>query len=188
MRRTLALLSLAAGTAFAQDRLPMQDDLWREFDLYRTRLLDLARSIPDDKFDFRPASDVRSIKEVVLHVGLNNYMLLDMMGRAVPDELYPNLPQKQPDRMRTIAQTGGKLEKSISGKEKVIAIVTRAFAAVDEPIKSTSAAGLNAPAMFFDRKTSMGGLQLRAVAHLHEHLGQLIAYARSVGVVPPWSQ
>ena len=166
----------------------MQDDLWREFDLYRTRLLDLARSIPDDKFDFRPAPDVRSIKEVVLHVGLNNYMLLDMMGRAVPDELYTNLPQKQPDRMRTIAQTGGRLEKSLSGKQKVIAIVDRAFAAVDEPIKSTSAAGLNAPAMFFDRKTSIGGLQLRAVAHLHEHLGQLIAYARSVGVVPPWSQ
>ncbi|MBI3792629.1 MAG: hypothetical protein HY275_17360 [Gemmatimonadetes bacterium] len=24
--------------------------------------------------------------------------------------------------------------------------------------------------------------------HLHEHLGQSIAYARTVGVVPPWSQ
>jgi hypothetical protein len=24
--------------------------------------------------------------------------------------------------------------------------------------------------------------------HLHEHLGQLIAYARSNGVTPPWSQ
>jgi uncharacterized damage-inducible protein DinB len=115
-------------------------------------------------------------------------MLLDMMGRAVPDELYPNLPQKQPDRMRTIAQGNVKLEKSITGKQKSIAAAERAFAAVDQPIKSTSAAGLNAPAMFFDRKTSMGGLQLRAVAHLHEHLGQLIAYARSVGVVPPWSQ
>jgi uncharacterized damage-inducible protein DinB len=25
------------------------------------------------------------------------------------------------------------------------------------------------------------------VTHLHEHLGQLIAYARSNGVKPPWS-
>ena len=27
-----------------------------------------------------------------------------------------------------------------------------------------------------------------ATTHLHEHLGQLIAYARSNGVVPPWSR
>ena len=26
------------------------------------------------------------------------------------------------------------------------------------------------------------------LTHAHEHLGQSIAYARSVGVVPPWSQ
>jgi hypothetical protein len=26
------------------------------------------------------------------------------------------------------------------------------------------------------------------VGHLHEHLGQLIAYARSNNVVPPWSK
>jgi hypothetical protein len=35
----------------------------------------------------------------------------------------------------------------------------------------------------------MAGLELWVLTttHLHEHLGQLIAYARSNGVVPPWS-
>ena len=80
------------------------------------------------------------------------------------------------------------LEKKITGKQNVIAAAERAFAAAAEPLKNTSGAGLNAPAMFFDRKTTMGGLQLRLVMHLHEHLGQLIAYARSAGVTPPWSQ
>jgi len=28
---------------------------------------------------------------------------------------------------------------------------------------------------------------LNALTHLHEHLGQSIAYARMNGVVPPWS-
>ena len=28
----------------------------------------------------------------------------------------------------------------------------------------------------------------RTVTHLHEHLGQLIAYARVNNVVPPWSK
>src|SRR5690606_42084896 len=36
----------------------------------------------------------------------------------------------------------------------------------------------------------MSGLDLwvMTTTHLHEHLGQSIAYARSNGVVPPWSQ
>jgi hypothetical protein len=29
---------------------------------------------------------------------------------------------------------------------------------------------------------------LRALAHANEHLGQMIAYARMNGVVPPWSK
>jgi hypothetical protein len=29
---------------------------------------------------------------------------------------------------------------------------------------------------------------LATVTHLHEHLGQLIAYARSNNVEPPWSR
>ena len=32
------------------------------------------------------------------------------------------------------------------------------------------------------------GFWILATTHLHEHLGQAIAYARSNGVVPPWSR
>jgi Holliday junction resolvase len=63
----------------------------------------------------------------------------------------------------------------------VVATAERAFAAA-APLRNTSAKGLNEYVMFFDRKTTAGGLELRIVAHLHEHLGQLIAYARGVGV------
>jgi uncharacterized damage-inducible protein DinB len=31
------------------------------------------------------------------------------------------------------------------------------------------------------------GALLLATTHMHEHLGQSIAYARTIGVVPPWS-
>src|SRR5262245_66134522 len=31
--------SMLAFAAFAQERLPMQEDIWREYDVYRTRLL-----------------------------------------------------------------------------------------------------------------------------------------------------
>jgi hypothetical protein len=35
--------------------------------------------------------------------------------------------------------------------------------------------------------TTVGDVWIRAVVHLHEHLGQSIAYARTNEVVPPWS-
>jgi hypothetical protein len=35
--------------------------------------------------------------------------------------------------------------------------------------------------------TTVGDVWIRAITHLHEHLGQSIAYARSHEVVPPWS-
>jgi uncharacterized damage-inducible protein DinB len=70
----------------------------------------------------------------------------------------------------------------------VIDTVEGAFAAVDAPMKGTSAAELNRLVMFVDRESSVGGIELRIIAHVHEHLGQLIAYAREVGVTPPWSR
>jgi uncharacterized damage-inducible protein DinB len=41
---------------------------------------------------------------------------------------------------------------------------------------------------FFGSEVSGRGLFLIVHAHMTEHLGQTIAYARSTGVVPPWSQ
>ena len=167
----------------------MQDDMVREYETYRTRLLDLAKMIPESKYDMRPAPDVRSVKEVILHVALNNYMLLELMGQQkTPEELFPGLPSGAVERARFVARKNVELEKQISGKQKVLDMTERAMAAGGEPIKTLPSAKLNTAAMFFDRKSSLGGLQLRAIAHLHEHLGQLIAYARMAGVTPPWSQ
>ncbi len=32
------------------------------------------------------------------------------------------------------------------------------------------------------------GMYLRIIVHDNEHMGQLIAYARMNGIVPPWSK
>jgi hypothetical protein len=36
-------------------------------------------------------------------------------------------------------------------------------------------------------KFSVRNFMVTMIAHLHEHLGQSIAYARMNGVTPPWS-
>jgi uncharacterized damage-inducible protein DinB len=35
---------------------------------------------------------------------------------------------------------------------------------------------------------TVDGMYLRIIVHANEHMGQLIAYARMTGVVPPWSK
>jgi uncharacterized damage-inducible protein DinB len=39
-----------------------------------------------------------------------------------------------------------------------------------------------------DRDATVDGIYLRILVHANEHMGQLIAYARMTGVMPPWSK
>ena len=40
----------------------------------------------------------------------------------------------------------------------------------------------------FGREMPAATVALILLGHNHEHLGQLIAYARANGIVPPWSE
>ena len=45
-----------------------------------------------------------------------------------------------------------------------------------------------APVKLFGRDMTKQGALMLILEDQHEHLGQSIAYARSNGVVPPWSK
>jgi uncharacterized damage-inducible protein DinB len=47
---------------------------------------------------------------------------------------------------------------------------------------------LQAPVKLFGRDMTKLGALMLILEDQHEHLGQSIAYARSNGVVPPWSK
>jgi hypothetical protein len=51
-----------------------------------------------------------------------------------------------------------------------------------------SAADADKPVKLFGRESSTRNAVLFLLEHLSEHLGQSIAYARTNGVVPPWSE
>jgi len=38
------------------------------------------------------------------------------------------------------------------------------------------------------RDATVDGMYLRIIVHANEHMGQLIAFARMNGIVPPWSK
>ena len=76
-------------------------------------------------------------------------------------------------------------EKTVHGKANIVAMVTRTLAAVKTNLAT---ADLEKPVEMFGRKTTARAVYMRILAHVNEHMGQSIAYARVNGVVPPWSK
>jgi hypothetical protein len=57
-----------------------------------------------------------------------------------------------------------------------------------QAVEGADPAKLGAEVELFGRKMTGADALLALLSHAHEHLGQSIAYARSNGVVPPWSE
>ena len=72
--------------------------------------------------------------------------------------------------------------------EHVIAELTKSFAFLKSSLTGTPDAKMDAQVDMFGQKASTRRVWVMTTTHLHEHLGQLIAYARSNKVVPPWSK
>jgi len=79
-------------------------------------------------------------------------------------------------------------EAAVKGKAKTVAIMEQAFDAARELIRNMPDSDLEKPVDFFGRTITTRGLLFSMGNHLHEHLGQAIAYARVNQIVPPWSQ
>ncbi len=131
----------------------------------------LAEAIPADKYTWRPALDVRSVAEVFLHVSTANYNLYKLVGTPPPE----GIDLKN-------------LEKSTSDKAKVIATLKDSYAHARKAITAMPDADLEKSFDWFGGKNTERGVLIFIVRHGAEHLGQLIAYARMIGVVPPWTE
>jgi uncharacterized damage-inducible protein DinB len=131
----------------------------------------LAEAIPADKYTWRPAPDVRSFSEVFLHVSAANFNLYKLVGTPPP----------------TGFDLKG-LEKSTTDKAKVIATLKDSFAHAKKAITAMPDADLEKSLDWFGGKNTQRGILLFIVRHAAEHLGQSIAYARVVGIIPPWTE
>ena len=131
------------------------------------KILDLAESLPADKYSWRPGPDVRSTSEVFMHVAGGNYFLCTFLGAKPP-------------------KMNGDIEKVITKKADVIAELKRSFDHLRAAVNATT--DLEKPVKMFGTQTTNRGVLVTVLSHLHEHLGQSVAYARINGVVPPWSR
>lgn len=155
------------------------DALLRDLAQLEQKLLGLAEVIPESSYDWRPAEGVRSVGEVMMHVAADNYFLPTIAGVAAPTET----GIKAGDYASVQAY-----ERRPATKSEAIAATRASFAFLRDAMGDVTDADLAETLNVFGSSMTGTDLWVLTTTHLHEHLGQMIAYARSNAVVPPWSQ
>jgi uncharacterized damage-inducible protein DinB len=145
----------------------LREELVASFADAADKLVLLAEAIPAEKYVWRPSEGVRSVSEVAMHVASGSLYFSRLLG--FPSELSPKDLEKETDKARVLDT----LKRSIDHAKGAI--------------RQLSDQELDRKRDFSGSMRSGRSVALLLVSHTHEHLGQLIAYARSSGTTPPWS-
>jgi len=126
----------------------------------------LAR-VMSGKYDWKPAQGVRSVGDVFNLIVKENGLLASVLS-GTPNAAAPPTPITDPEKLQEALKASyANLQKAIAG---------------------LSDSDLQTPVKLFGHDLTKQGAVMLLLGDQHEHLGQSIAYARSNGVVPPWSK
>jgi uncharacterized damage-inducible protein DinB len=143
-------------------------ELLRDLDDMEKKVMQLATAVPGTKYSWRPARGVRSVSEVYMHMAGGNYAAVAAVA-----------PKSAPYDAQNLEQ--------ITDKERVLDELRKSFEQLRGVFLAAGDADLEKPVRMYNDTMSERAVFMTALNHLHEHLGQSIAYARINGVVPPWS-
>ena len=178
----LASFAFAAATpAGAQvmnreSALEMRKQFMTDLDTLQSKMLALATAIPVDKYDWRPAVGVRSIGEAFMHVASEYYVFAPMAYGGKRSAVIP-----------PGSDAFENFEKH-STKADVMKHLADGFAYMHDQLSSLDPAAISGTPKLFGKERTIAETSMIMTADLHEHLGQMIAYARMNGIKPPWSK
>jgi uncharacterized damage-inducible protein DinB len=134
------------------------------------KFVDLANALPADKLTWRPSADSRSFAEVFLHVAGERYGILGLMGVTPPAGF-----------------DGKTFEKSTTDRSQIVAELNKSWEFTQKAIDGMSNADFAKLLPKLGPQANAGDVIYILVTDAHEHLGQVVAYARANAVVPPWT-
>lgn len=140
-----------------------------QFDRTVDKLVQLAEAIPEDSYDWRPSGDVRSVSEALMHTAEANFNLAAVLGVEAPGDMPESL-------------------EAVTEKRMVVATLETSIDNAREALELTAAGDMGEMVEAFGQQMTRATVAMIILSHNGEHLGQLIAYGRSNGVVPPWSR
>ena len=171
-----AAQNAAAAVPNRDAAVEMRRQFLRDLDSLQSRFLALAEAFPAEKYAWRPAAGVRSVGEVFMHVASEYYVFAPMAYGAARSPVIP--------RGRENFQ---KFEATAS-KAEALKHLREGFAYTKQALEAIPADSLAGTRQIFGGERTILQTSLTMSGDLHEHMGQLIAYARMNGVKPPWSQ
>jgi hypothetical protein len=175
----LLLLTVAASSAAAAGEPTIAAAIDREISDSEKQILQVAQAMPEDKFNFSPASlnipgasysDVRTFAVQVKHVAASNYALWSpLTGDQIPDNFRGG---DGPENLKTKAEIIQFLKDSFAmGHRAAATLTTENMLQSPPPLKW--------PRLHY---------ATFAVAHAFDHYGQMVEYLRMNGIVPPASR
>ena len=131
----------------------------------------LSKAMPADLYSWAPQDGLMTVAEVYAHIARYNFMYLnDNLGIPAPSDIdWQNL-------------------ESWTDKQAIVDALELSIAHVNEKVAAMSEHDLNTTTNLYGREVPGWAVLVQLVAHMNEHVGQAVAYARVNDVVPPWSR
>ena len=151
----------AVKAAFAADLTTMHD-----------KFLGLANAFPADKYTWRPMDGVRSVSEVLM---------------LIASEWYGFVPTGLGGKGALAREDAQKLP-GVTDKAQVLDHLNKSWTHAKAQLDAADPATLTAKRRVMGTDKNIAEIATAIGGDLHEHLGQMIAYARTNKIVPPWSK
>ena len=175
---TIAAISALATPVRAQDAMTKESAaavkaaFLADLEVMRGKFVGLAQTFPPDKYTWRPMDGVRSVSEVLM---------------LIASEGYGFVPTGFGGKAALAREESTKLP-SITDKTQVLDHLNKAFAHAKREVEAADPSSLTAKRRVMGQDRNIVEIVLAIGGDMHEHLGQLIAYARTNHIVPPWSK
>lgn len=153
----------------------------RQVSQYEKNVVDVAEAMPEDKYNFTPASlnipgaaykDVRTFAELIKHTATANYRFWGMLtGDKMPANIKgPNGPEE------------------MKSKAEIIKFLKDSFEVGHRAAKTLTTQNMLEELPFFRGKQTRLFIATATVIHAADEYGQMVEYLRMNGIVPPASR
>ena len=164
-------VTLVSGGAAAQSSpTDYRDEFLDHFGRSSRKVMSLADVVPQELYSWSPGEGVMPIVQVYMHIARYNFMYLeDNLGIAAPHGVnVDNLEE-------------------ITDKARVTELLRQSVEHVRTQVSHMSEDELTKITTLYGRRVAGWAVLFQLIAHMNEHVGQSVSYARMNGIVPPWS-
>lgn len=148
-----------------------RDEFLHQFDISMDKVIALAEAIPADRYAKSAVPGTMPPANIHAHIARFNYHYpATAMGIAPPAGIEPDTLERVVD------------------KAQVVALLRLSAEHVRQAVRRMPEEQLAQRTTLYGRQVPQWSVLFQLLAHMNDHMGQSIAYARAAGVVPPWSR